>query len=114
MLTPFGWESDYSVYRGATFNLGHQLSQMMVFRPHNKFEELDKCWLVGGGTHPGSSLPTILESARITANGILKEDGKSGIPIGPLPKVEDMHENSHNWRRGRRLDGRVVFNEARL
>ena len=88
MLTPFGWESDYSVYRGATFNLGHQLSQMMVFRPHNKFEELDKCWLVGGGTHPGSGLPTILESARITANGILKEDGKSGIPIGPLPKVE--------------------------
>ncbi|TWT06648.1 phytoene desaturase [Planococcus sp. CPCC 101016] len=88
MLTPMGWQEDYSVYEGATFNLGHQLTQMMVFRPHNKFEELRNCWLVGGGTHPGSGLPTILESARITANGILKQHGKEGIPILPLPALE--------------------------
>lgn len=88
MLTPMGWQEDYSVYQGATFNLGHQLTQMMVFRPHNKFEELGNCWLVGGGTHPGSGLPTILESARITANGILQQHGKTGIPILPLPKME--------------------------
>lgn len=68
ILTPRGWEEDYSVYKGATFNLGHQLSQMMYFRPHNRFNELKNCWIVGGGTHPGSGLPTILESARITAN----------------------------------------------
>ncbi|AIY06683.1 phytoene desaturase [Planococcus sp. PAMC 21323] len=85
MLTPMGWQEDYSVYQGATFNLGHQLTQMMVFRPHNKFEELKNCWLVGGGTHPGSGLPTILESARITTNGILEQHGKTGIPILPLP-----------------------------
>ncbi|MBD8014695.1 phytoene desaturase family protein [Microbacterium sp. APC 3898] len=88
MLTPMGWQEDYSVYQGATFNLGHQLSQMMVFRPHNKFEELKNCWLVGGGTHPGSGLPTILESARITANGILEQHGKKGIPVLPLPALE--------------------------
>lgn len=88
MLTPMGWQEDYSVYQGATFNLGHQLTQMMVFRPHNKFEELENCWLVGGGTHPGSGLPTILESARITTNGILQQHGKKGIPILPLPALE--------------------------
>lgn len=88
LLTPFGWEQDYSVYKGATFNLGHQLSQMMIFRPHNKFEELDHCWLVGGGTHPGSGLPTILESARITANGIFEQYGKAAVPISPLPAWE--------------------------
>lgn len=75
ILTPKGWEQDYNVYRGATFNLGHQLSQMMYFRPHNRFNELDHCWIVGGGTHPGSGLPTILESARITANW-LSETGE--------------------------------------
>lgn len=68
VLTPHDWEKEILVYKGATFNLGHQLSQMMVLRPHNRFEELENCWLVGGGTHPGSGLPTILESARITAN----------------------------------------------
>lgn len=66
-LTPQDWET-FGVYEGATFNLGHNLSQMMYFRPHNQFEELDNVWLVGGGTHPGSGLPTIFESARITTN----------------------------------------------
>lgn len=88
MITPVQWEQDLAVYKGATFNLGHQLSQMMVFRPHNKFEELDGVWLVGGGTHPGSGLPTILESARIVTNGILAEEGKERIPVGLLPAWE--------------------------
>lgn len=70
IITPKNWEEDLFVYKGATFNLGHQLSQMMVLRPHNEFEELKNCWLVGGGTHPGSGLPTILESARITTKAI--------------------------------------------
>ncbi len=74
ILSPKQWEEDVLVYKGATFNLGHQLSQMMVLRPHNQFEEVKNCWLVGGGTHPGSGLPTILESARITAKAILKKD----------------------------------------
>ncbi|MDE5412083.1 phytoene desaturase family protein [Alkalihalobacterium chitinilyticum] len=74
MITPLQWEKDLFVYEGATFNLSHRLKQMMYFRPHNKFQELKNCWLVGGGTHPGSGLPTIFESARITANSILQEN----------------------------------------
>ncbi|MTH53309.1 phytoene desaturase [Bacillus mangrovi] len=68
ILTPKEWEREIFVYKGATFNLAHNLTQMMVLRPHNEFEELEHAWLVGGGTHPGSGLPTILESARITVN----------------------------------------------
>ena len=68
IITPRNWEQDYSVYGGATFNLGHNWGQMLVFRPHNRFEEVANCYLVGGGTHPGSGLPTIYESARISAN----------------------------------------------
>lgn len=67
MITPLDWDKDIHVFQGATFNLAHHLKQMMYFRPHNRFQELDHCWLVGGGTHPGSGLPTIFESARITA-----------------------------------------------
>ncbi len=75
VLTPEDWEEKYRVYRGATFNLAHNWSQLMVFRPHNKFEELDHCYLVGGGTHPGSGLPTIYESGRIAANLIARRHG---------------------------------------
>jgi phytoene desaturase len=70
IITPDDWEEEYNVFLGATFNLGHDLFQMLYFRPHNKFEELQDCYLVGGGTHPGSGLPTIYESGRITANMI--------------------------------------------
>lgn len=74
IITPLDWEEKHHVYKGATFNLAHNLGQMMYFRPHNKFQELENCWLVGGGTHPGSGLPTIFESARITANLIFDAD----------------------------------------
>ena len=68
IITPGDWESDEYVYKGATFSLAHKFSQMLYWRPHNQFEELENCYLVGGGTHPGSGLPTIYESARISAN----------------------------------------------
>ncbi|MGL4523683.1 MAG: phytoene desaturase family protein [Bacilli bacterium] len=66
IITPENWSEDYAVYNGATFNLGHQLTQMMYLRPHNEWKEVAGVYLVGGGTHPGSGLPTILESARIS------------------------------------------------
>jgi len=74
VYTPKTWES-MNIQFGATFNLAHSLNQMLYFRPHNKFEELDNCYLVGGGTHPGSGLPTIYESGRIAANMISRSFG---------------------------------------
>ncbi len=70
IITPADWENEYGIYQGATFNLSHKISQMLSFRPHNKFEEFDNCYLVGGGTHPGSGLPTIYQSGRIAAEMI--------------------------------------------
>jgi len=75
VITPLDWENEIDVYKGATFNLAHNVGQMLYFRPHNLFEEFDNCFLVGGGTHPGSGLPTIYESGRITADLIFKKDG---------------------------------------
>lgn len=76
IITPKQWETDYSVYLGATFNLAHNVSQMLLFRPHNQFEEFENCYLVGGGTHPGSGLPTIYQSAIISADLLIKNDKK--------------------------------------
>ncbi len=73
MISPIDWENDYNVYYGATFNLAHNLGQMLWFRPRNKLEGFENCFLVGGGTHPGSGLPTIYQSAIISSNMIIKE-----------------------------------------
>jgi len=73
IITPKQWQEEYSVYNGAIFNISHKLKYMLYFRPHNKFEDIENCYLTGGGTHPGSGLPTIYESGRISAELILKE-----------------------------------------
>jgi phytoene desaturase len=75
VITPSDWDTRYEVYRGATFNLAHSLDQMLTLRPHNRFEDLDGVYLVGGGTHPGSGLPVIFESARISSRLLLQDLG---------------------------------------
>ena len=75
VLTPADWEHGHNIYRGATFNLSHSLSQMLHLRPRNRFEDLGSVYLVGGGTHPGSGLPVIYESARITSRLLAQDLG---------------------------------------
>lgn len=68
MLTPYNWENTFDIHKGAVFNLSHNITQMLYLRPHNRFNDTKNIYLVGGGTHPGSGLPTILESGRIAAD----------------------------------------------
>ena len=88
VITPADWDTRYEIYRGATFNLAHTLDQMLHLRPHNRFEDLDGMYLVGGGTHPGSGLPVIFESARISSRLLLEDLGVScDFPYGFDAKV---------------------------
>jgi phytoene desaturase len=75
MVTPADWDQRFEIHRGATFNLAHNLSQMLHLRPHNRYEDLESVYLVGGGTHPGSGLPVIFESARITSRLMMNDLG---------------------------------------
>jgi phytoene desaturase len=75
VITPDDWDSSYAIHQGATFNLSHSLGQLLHLRPQNRFEDLEGVYLVGGGTHPGSGLPVIFESARITSRLLLQDLG---------------------------------------
>lgn len=75
VMTPRTWQTEMNIYRGATFNLAHSLDQMLLMRPRNRFEELDSVYLVGGGTHPGSGLPVIYESAKISSRLMVRDLG---------------------------------------
>jgi phytoene desaturase len=74
IITPNDWQQQ-NIFMGATFNFAHTLDQMLYLRPHNRLKGFDNIYLVGGGTHPGSGLPTIYESARISANLICESYG---------------------------------------
>jgi phytoene desaturase len=67
VVTPVDWENQYAVHKGAVFNLTHNIGQMLHNRPRNRFNDVEGVYLVGGGTHPGSGLPVIYESARISS-----------------------------------------------
>ena len=95
MLTPDDWQDGYEIYRGATFNLSHDLGQMLHLRPHNRFEDLEGVYLVGGGTHPGSGLPVIYSSARISSNLLLKD-------LGIDPGASDQHHLPRSFEHGAR------------
>ena len=67
---------------------------MLHLRPRNRFEDLDAVYLVGGGTHPGSGLPVIFESARITTRLLLED---LGIPTHwTMDDGHDERTDSHS------------------
>ncbi len=79
VMTPATWESDMRIHLGATFSLAHTMDQLLHLRPQNRFEELDGVFLVGGATHPGSGLPVIYESAKISTR-LMAEDLGVTVP----------------------------------
>lgn len=76
-ITPDDWRS-MNINHGATFNLAHNLGQMLHKRPQHKLPTTEGVWLVGGGTHPGSGLPVIFLSSQITSKLLC---GELGLPF---------------------------------
>lgn len=90
IVDPRDWREDFAVHEGATFNLAHDLGQMLWFRPHNRFGP--GLYLVGGGTHPGSGLPVIYEGARISARLLIEELAGEKAPdvLSDLPATSPL------------------------
>ena len=72
-VTPGDWQSRLNLARGASHGLRHSLSQMAYLRPHNRHHRYRNLYFVGASTHPGTGLPTVLVSARLTAERILQD-----------------------------------------
>jgi phytoene desaturase len=91
IVTPADWDSHYEIYRGATFSLAHSLDQMLHLRPRNRFEDVDGVYLTGGGTHPGSGLPVIFESARISTRLLLQDLNVATRTVPPPAETASLN-----------------------
>jgi phytoene desaturase len=80
VFTAETWRDDFRVHRGAVFNLAHGWRQLGPLRPRAISSDVDGLMWVGGGTHPGSGLVTIFESARICARHVADRFGLSPSP----------------------------------
>lgn len=73
IYTPRDWLSMYNLAKGAAFSLSHNFTQVGYLRPQNRHRRYRNLYFVGGSTHPGTGLPMVLISARLTTERILKE-----------------------------------------
>jgi phytoene dehydrogenase-like protein len=82
------WRDEYNVFRGAVFNLSHTWLQLGPTRPRVESPDINGLYWVGGGTHPGSGLLTIIESANIAADYISRAAGQGPLALWPhVPQV---------------------------
>lgn len=90
------WRDEFNVFRGAVFNLSHTWLQLGPLRPKVKSPHVKGLFWVGGGTHPGSGLLTIMESANIVGHHVAPLVGRTFAswpqvpPMGSLPTSEGM------------------------
>jgi phytoene desaturase len=73
IFTPDDFESELNATWGNAFAIEPKFTQTAWFRPHNRSEDVEGLYLVGGGTHPGAGVPGVLLSAE-TTYGCIAED----------------------------------------
>ena len=73
---PEDWQNRYNLTRGSAHGLSHKLTQMGYFRPHNRHKTYHNLYFVGASTHPGTGVPTVLVSARLTDERIVDETAR--------------------------------------
>ncbi len=74
--TPKNWQTLYNLEKGAAFGLSHNFMQVGYLRPRNRHAHLHNVYFAGASTHPGTGVPIVLLSARLTAERILKDAGR--------------------------------------
>ena len=70
---PKTWKERFNLAKGAAFGLSHNFWQVGYLRPHNRHKQYKNLYFAGASTHPGTGLPIVLLSARLTTERILQE-----------------------------------------
>jgi phytoene desaturase len=70
---PETWKQRFNLEKGAAFGLSHNFMQVGYLRPSNRHARYKNLYFAGASTHPGTGLPIVLLSARLTTERILAE-----------------------------------------
>ncbi len=86
---PSTWKQRFNLEKGAAFGLSHNFAQVGYFRPHNRHAKYRNLYFVGASTHPGTGMPIVLLSAKLTTERILQE--MRAQVTQPSPAMERSH-----------------------
>jgi phytoene desaturase len=76
---PKVWKELFNLEKGAAFGLSHNFWQVGYLRPHNRHKTYKNLYFAGASTHPGTGLPIVLLSAKLTTERILLEKGTISV-----------------------------------
>jgi phytoene desaturase len=76
---PKTWKDRFNLVNGSAFGLSHNFWQVGYLRPQNRHKTYRNLYFAGASTHPGTGLPIVLLSARLTTERILKEKGTISV-----------------------------------
>ncbi|MEO6723805.1 MAG: phytoene desaturase family protein [Blastocatellia bacterium] len=71
VYTPIDWQQRFGLYDGSAFGAAHTLFQVGPFRSRNYSEEVDGLYYTGASTTPGTGMPMVVLSGKLTAERIL-------------------------------------------
>lgn len=95
VTTPDDWRRGAdgigAINHGATFNMAHNLGQMLHKRVQHRYPGVEGLYFCGGGTHPGSGLPVIFLSAQTVAR-LLCADVRTAYAGDRVPEVQHSAE----------------------
>ncbi len=86
---PPDYMSRLNLTKGAAFGLSHNFTQVGYLRPHNRHARYRNLYFVGASTHPGTGLPIVLLSAKLTTARVMR-DGKIAPAEGRVAGVKDL------------------------
>ena len=84
---PPEYRSQLNLIKGSAFGLSHNFTQVGYLRPRNQHARYKNLYFVGASTHPGTGLPIVLLSARLTTERILADAARQHHFENVLPRT---------------------------
>lgn len=69
--TPEDWKDRFGLFDGSAFGVAHTLMQVGPFRPRNFSKHVEGLYYVGASTTPGTGMPMVVLSGKLTMERIL-------------------------------------------
>lgn len=75
--TPLEWKARFGLHDGSAFGAAHTLRQLGPWRSANHHPQVEGLFYTGAGTTPGTGMPMVVLSGRMTAARVLE---RCGVP----------------------------------
>ncbi len=73
VYTPEDWANKFGLYDGSAFGGAHTLFQVGPFRPRNYSSKIQGLFYTGASTTPGTGMPMVVISGKLTAERIIEK-----------------------------------------